>query len=214
MQKAFSFLALTLVLALFTACSTPRQMALFQSDGAGSYTVPSSAEPLIEPNDNLSVHIAAIDPEAVAPYHNLGSEFRVNDDGDIILPVAGAIHVAGLTERQAEEAVLSRVAAGVVKPVVRVTDQSLYVTILGEVARPNVYPIRPILTLPGLLGLAGGLTPNGRTDNVLVIRKEGDRLVEYRLSLSDNSLFASPCYWLHRGDVIIISPRHARKINF
>lgn len=213
MQKAFSFLAFIGALALLTACSSPRQMALFQSAETSAFAVPETAEPLIEPNDKISVYIAAIDPEAVAPYRNLGTEFRVSDDGDIILPVAGVIHVAGLTERQAADVVQSRVAVGVVKPVVQVTNQSLFVTILGEVQRPNVYPIRPILTLPGLLGLAGGLTPNGRTDNVLVIRKEGGKLVEYRLSLSDNSLFASPCYWLHRDDVVIISPRHSRHVN-
>ena len=60
---------------------------------------------------------------------------------------------------------------------------------------------------------AGGLTPNGRRDEVLLIRKEGASVTQYRFSLADNSLFSSPCYWLHRDDVIIIAPRHSRKVN-
>ena len=177
MQKAFPLLAFSFVLALLTACASPRQMALFQSAETASFTVPQAPEPLIQPHDLLTVLVSAVDPEAVAPYRDLGTEFRVSADGNVILPVAGAVAVAGLTERQAEEAVARSIAGGVIRPSVLVTDRSLFVTVLGEVQRPDRYSLRSALTLPDLLGLAGGLTPNGRTDNVLLIRKEGEKLV-------------------------------------
>ena len=129
------------------------------------------------------------------------------------MPILGAIRLQGLTEWPAADTIASLLGSGVKQPDVQVNNESLYVTILGEVAKPGRYPIRPALTLTDVIGLAGGLTPNGRRDEVLLIRKEGASVTQYRFSLADNSLFSSPCYWLHRDDVIIIAPRHSRKVN-
>lgn len=202
-----------LTLALLTACATPRQMALFVPSDATQFTLPEPQQTFIEPHDYLTIRISALDPEALSPYREFGTDFYVNTDGTILLPIIGNIPVAGLTEQQAADTIARRLSSGVVNPRVQLVDQSLFVTILGEIGIPGRYGMRSTETLPNLLGLAGGLTPNARRDDVLILRREGTTVVRYHVSLSDNSLFSSPCYWLQRGDVIILSPRHSRPIH-
>lgn len=204
---------LFLTLVLLTACATPRQMALFQPDDASQYTLPEPPQTFIEPHDNITLRISAVDPEVLAPYRDFGSDFYVNADGTILLPIIGNISVAGLTEQQAADTIALRLSSGVVNPYVQLVDQSLYVIILGEVGAPGRYGLRSTATLPNLIGLAGGLTPNARRDDVLILRREGSAVVRYHVSLSDNSIFSSPCYWLQRGDVIILSPRYSHRVR-
>jgi polysaccharide export outer membrane protein len=213
MQKVYSYLLLFLLPALFSACVSPRQMAMFRSEETGTFTLPAVPEPVIRPYDSLNIRLSALDGEAITPYRDFGSVFVVNAEGDIVMPILGAVRLVDMTERQAAETIAAKLASGVKQPAVQVVNESLFVTILGEVRSPNRYRIRPALTLPDLIGLAGGLTPNGRRDDILLIRKDGNTVTQYRLSLSDNSLFASPYYWLQRDDVIIIAPRHSRKVN-
>lgn len=213
MQKAYSYLLFLLPAVLMAACSSPRQMAMFQPGETTTFTLPAAVEPLIQPYDRLTILLSALDAEAVAPYRDLGNDYAVSARGDIVMPILGTIHVAGMSEAQAAETIEAKLAAGVKQPAVQVSNESLFVTILGCVKKPGHYPIRPALTLTDLIGLAGGLTPNGRRDEVLLIRKEGDSVTQYRISIADNSLFSSPCYWLHRDDVVVIAPRHSRKVN-
>ena len=213
MRHTSPFCLSLLALVLLTACATPRQMALFATSDASEYALPEPQQALIEPYDRLLIRLSALDQVAITPYRELGTEFYVASDGNVLLPIIGAVPVAGLTEQQAADAIAARLATGVVNPVVQLTDQSLIVTILGEVGTPGRYGLRSALTLPDLLGLAGGLTPNARRDDVLILRREGDKIVHYHVSLADNSLFASPCYWLRRDDVVILSPRRSRPIH-
>lgn len=213
MHKVYSYLLSLVLLVLMAACSSPRQMTMFGPEDTRTFALPAAFEPFIAPYDCLTIHISALDGAAVTPYRDLGNTYIVSSGGEIVMPILGAIRLQGLTEWQAADTIASLLASGVKQPAVQVNNESLYVTILGEVAKPGRYPIRPALTLTDVIGLAGGLTPNGRRDEVLLIRKEGANVTQYRFSLADNSLFSSPCYWLHRDDVIIIAPRRSRKVN-
>jgi polysaccharide export outer membrane protein len=92
----------------------------------------------------------------------LSGRFRVNLKGDILLPLAGTLHVEGLTIAEITEAVATRYkdAKILVDPQVTVFVAEFVrrtITISGEVRSPGVYPIVAPRTLADTLAMAGGL---------------------------------------------------------
>jgi polysaccharide biosynthesis/export protein len=92
----------------------------------------------------------------------LSGRFRVNLKGDILLPLAGALHVAGMTLAEITDAVSQRykdakilVAPEVTVFVAEFTRRTI--TITGEVRVPGVFPIAAPRTLTDTLAMAGGL---------------------------------------------------------
>jgi len=92
----------------------------------------------------------------------LSGRFRVNLKGDILLPLAGTLHVEGLNLAEITDAVANRYkdAKVLVDPQVTVFVAEFVrrtITISGEVRSPGVYPIVAARTLADTLAMAGGL---------------------------------------------------------
>ena len=92
----------------------------------------------------------------------LSGRFRVNLKGDILLPLAGTLHVAGMTLSEITETVAQRYkdAKILVDPQVTVFVAEFNrrtITITGEVRSPGVYSITAPRTLTDTLAMAGGL---------------------------------------------------------
>jgi polysaccharide biosynthesis/export protein len=89
---------------------------------------------------------------------------RVNAMGDVILPVLGRIHVAGLTEEQLRAELLQRLNKYMYRPQVEVLVRSYnshQVAISGEVHAPGMFTInKPNETIRDLIMRAGGTTDN------------------------------------------------------
>ncbi len=93
---------------------------------------------------------------------DLSGRFRVNLKGDILLPLAGTLHVAGMTLSEITEAVAQRYkdAKILIDPQVTVFVAEFNrrtITITGEVRAPGVYSITAPRTLTDTLAMAGGL---------------------------------------------------------
>jgi polysaccharide biosynthesis/export protein len=90
--------------------------------------------------------------------------FRVDDLGNLQLPVLGAIKVEGMSVTQAADLIRRKLLEEQILKNPQVTLNVLeyaatQVTILGEVASPGKYPLLVSHSLPDVLALAGGLTP-------------------------------------------------------
>jgi polysaccharide biosynthesis/export protein len=131
----------------------------------------------------------------------LTGDFRVNDAGDIAMPLLGTVHAAGQTTAALEQ----RIAKGL-------TDSELFrdpsvavevltyrpIFILGEVNKPGEYPYQPGMTLLTAVSIAGGFTYRAVTDYASVVRSDGEHAVEGRVGRQS---FILP------GDVITIYER-------
>jgi polysaccharide export outer membrane protein len=90
-------------------------------------------------------------------------ETRVSTTGDMVLPLIGSLHVAGLTPEATASAVRNKLIEGNIykDPQVSVLVKD-YATsgmyVLGEVQRPGFYPIVRANTLQQAIALAGGTT--------------------------------------------------------
>ena len=224
------------VSVLGTSCVTQKRLTYLreveaQSADSINKTFHAVSEIVIKPGDALTIYISALDKEAIAPYNlpavafsdvnttsltTVGQlqSFRVDQAGDIELPVLGKIHVEGLKRDEVAEVIKKALETQVVDPLVQVNMVGAKATIMGEVARPGQVTItNGRLTVLDALAAAGDLTPYGRRDNVLVTREQDGKLEFARLNLTSADIFASPYYYLQQNDVVYVSPNKVRAIN-
>ncbi|MGQ4659008.1 polysaccharide biosynthesis/export family protein [Lysobacter sp. F6437] len=120
----------------------------------------------IGPSDLLTVTVFQIE--------DLDREVRVNNAGQISLPLIGVIDAAGLTVNALQTEIEARYAADYLQnPQVSVFVKefaSQRVTVSGAVENPGIYPIPSQVTLLQALALAEGMTDVASYENVLVFR--------------------------------------------
>lgn len=186
-------------------------------------------DPVIQPDDILSVSIFTIDPMSSAVVNQatsgqaLGassastigqqqiSGYLVDKNGEIELAVLGKIKLVGLTTYQARDLIRTKAAELYKNPSVQVRFANFKITILGEVVRPAAYTLpNEKVNVLDAIGLAGDLTIYGKRDNVLLIRDNNGKKEFARFSLNSSDLFSSPYFYLKQNDVIYVEPNKAR----
>lgn len=103
---------------------------------------------------------------------DLSGEFAVNDQGDVALPLIGAVRVAGKTLSQAQDIITEKYGAKyLVNPRVSI-DVLNYrpFFIIGEVKTPGSYPYVAGMTVLNAIALAGGYTPRADKGHVEIKR--------------------------------------------
>lgn len=143
-------------------------------------------------NDVLDI-LVLDHPELGSQRVELGqsSGTTIRKDGRLHLPVVGSLPAEGSTLAELEALLEAELARYVVAPHVHVEilrHESQKFFVLGEVARPGVFPVDGDTTLVEALGMAGGVPPTADLESATVVR-EGQLLP---INLADI---------LRRGDV-------------
>jgi polysaccharide export outer membrane protein len=146
----------------------------------------------------------------------LNTRTRVNDTGDLDMPLVNQVHVEGLTVDEAERVIEQRLDHG---GFVRNPHVQLFVSeytsdgtsVLGEVAKPGVYPVLGEQRLFNLLSAAGGLSPAAGTSITITHKAEPDKPIVVAISrnLEDHPDSNIPIYpgdtvMVRRADVIYV----------
>jgi polysaccharide biosynthesis/export protein len=109
----------------------------------------------------------------------LATKARVGNSGDIYLPLIDYVHVGDLTVEEAQALIQKRLEDGGFVRNAHVTiflDESASqgVTILGEIAKPGLYPALGDRKLYDMISVAGGFTPSaGRKVSIIRQHTEG-----------------------------------------
>lgn len=230
-----ALVALTMVLML-GSCGSTKNVAYFQN--ADSISLAASKmlyEAKIMPKDELTITVITTDPKAAMPFNlavsnaigtsgQLSSSqgslqgYLVDNNGNIEFPVVGTLHVGGLTKKQAEDLVKSKIDPYLSvseKPIVTVRMASYHVSVIGEVTKPGIISVpQEKMSVLEALAQAGDLTIYGKRDNVLLIRQdaEGEKHT-YRLNLNDANIINSPFYYLQQNDIIYVEPNKVKAQN-
>jgi protein involved in polysaccharide export with SLBB domain len=110
------------------------------------------------------VHITVFDEP------DLTGDFDVNDQGIVSLPLIGQVHIAGMTLSEAQDFITQKYAANyLINPRVNVqilNYRPFYV--IGEVKTPGSYAYVNGMTVLNAVALAGGYTPRGNPNNIVV----------------------------------------------
>lgn len=235
-MKIQKIIALVLVAVAAAGCVTQKQLTYMRdADAAKAEAInaqfEAQSQTIIRNGDALTIFVSALDREAVTPYNlptaiyaQPGSNqvqttpmmqyYIVDTNGDVTMPVLGAVHVAGMTRTEAEEAIRQLLAKQVVNPMVQVNLINAKVSVLGEVMQPRQVPMTgDRLTILEALAAAGDLTPYGRRDNVLVTREVNGKMEMTRLDLRSSDIYTSPYFYLQQNDVVYVSPNKVRAVS-
>ncbi len=223
--------ALGVVLLAASSCGTPRNIAYFQDFNNNPDTVITLQSKVItvKPADKLYIGVKSKDPQ-ISQLFNLtggtssGSSYSVSQDayyytvdsrGDIDFPVVGKLHVEGMTREQIAEKIKSElVGQSLVKdPTVIVGLSNLHYSVMGEVSRPGQFDMdNEKVTILDAISKAGDLTIQGRRQDVMVLRQEGEHQKIYKVDLcSGKDIFSSPAYYLQQNDVVYVTPNDTKK---
>jgi polysaccharide export outer membrane protein len=122
---------------------------------------------LLTPGDSVTVQVQG-QPDVPNVY--------VGEDGTIGVPLAGNVHVAGLSPADAAARVATALKDGgyFVAPQVTIITQprSAVVTVLGEVHAVGRFPVNPSTTILDLLAQAGGVNKDTASDEGYVLRRD------------------------------------------
>lgn len=232
-KKSLFVVALGAMLA--ASCGEPVELAYFK-DAPRDVEMEQSGQfsKGIQSNDLLYIYVESRAPEATVRFNqetnkvavdggvvmNPGSSavsgYLVNNEGDIIFPVLGKIHVLGKTHAQLAAEIERRLIGEghILDAVVTVKLMNFKVSVIGDVVKPGVIQASgERLTIFEALSMVGDLTIYGQRENVTVIREENGTRIIGELDLTSKDIFDSPFYYLHQNDVVYVEPNMKKKKN-
>ncbi|MCW4463470.1 polysaccharide export protein [Sphingomonas sp. BT-65] len=163
---------------------------------------------LIGPLDTIEVDVFGIE--------NLSREMQVDASGRIAMPLAGTIDARGKTAQELAAAIEIALRARYVRdPEVTVnikSSVSQVVTIDGQVVEPGLYPVTNQMTLMRVIASAKGLSEFARQEDVVILRKVGDRKMAglYNIAAIRRGAYEDPP--VYANDVIIVGDSPQRRL--
>ena len=97
----------------------------------------------------------------------------IRPDGRISLPLTNELEASGKTAVQLQKEITEKLREYITQPMVNVIVKqvnSLKISVLGEVRKPDVYRIKNQVTVLDAIAMAGGFTDLARPNRVIVIR--------------------------------------------
>jgi len=97
----------------------------------------------------------------------------IRPDGRISLPLTNELEASGRTAVQLQMEITEKLREYITQPMVNVIVKqvnSLKISVLGEVRKPDVYRIKNQVTVLDAIAMAGGFTDLARPNKVIVIR--------------------------------------------
>ncbi len=208
-------------LAILASCSSRKEIVYFQdAEKLDNMKSLMKFEPVIEVNDILSINVSSLNDEVVKPFRmNSGNQqsggggsqsqaqgYLVDIDGDIQFPVLGKIPVANKTRSELEAFLTKEIKAYVTDAVVAVRIINFKVIVLGETGQSVVQVENERISVPELLATVGGITYDGKRDNILIIREVDGVKSIGRVDMTSTDVFSNPFYYLKQNDIVYVEP--------
>lgn len=204
-MKTHYIAALALIVSL-----QPQSPAFAQTLAAVAAPNSEASAPVVVSGAH-ALQISAGDLLEVAVFDTpeLSGKLRVDEHGNIALPVAGDFSVAGFTAAEASRAIEAKFLSSDILKNPHVSIAILEyatqgVTILGEVKSPGVYPLLGVHNLLDLISSAGGMTSNAGKAVTITHRGEPSRPTMVKMDSKSGSTDAFDID-VRPGDTIMVS---------
>ena len=234
----YKYLLFTLLfIATLCSCRSKKEIVYLRDmQPVHEYHFTPDKETVIQPNDLLQISVSCKRPELALPFNRQNSavsvtedgnvyaqsggatthdnSYRVNKHGDIIFPVLGKIHVAGFRLSQISDIIRSKIIDGdyIKDPQVAVDLLNFKYTVMGAVGQNGTFSADgDRVTLLEAIAKAGDISPNGKIDNVRVIREVDGKRMVLEHDLTSYEIFDSPFYYLKPNDIVYVEPKYKNK---
>jgi polysaccharide export outer membrane protein len=185
-----------LVALVCSACAGPGNYVWFtdvpREQRAGDY--------LIGAGDVLTVRVVG--------HEDMMTKVRVRADGGIAIPfVQRSIIARGKTPDTLSREIEADLAKFFNTPSVSVNvDETLpaNIAVLGEVARPGVFPLGPSLGLSQALALSGGVTEFAARDRIFIVRAQPPERIRFTYEAVIRDEGGAGQFALRPGDVVVV----------
>jgi protein involved in polysaccharide export with SLBB domain len=104
---------------------------------------------------------------------DLSGDFAVDEQGKVVFPKLGPIEVVGMAPDSLKARLVDSYSVYLRNPAIDVM-LLRRITILGGVRNAGLYPVDPTMTLADAYALAGGISPDGKPDQIELVR-DGQR---------------------------------------
>lgn len=185
-----------------------------KKDTSISGFVNKDMESKINIGDNLSINISSLDKTEDILY-NSGTEndgkvnigFPVDKEGKITIHKIGKLKAEGYSRKELAAILQEQLAPYLKDPIVSVQYLNHKVTVMGDIARPQVLNMpEEQLPLIDVLVQSGDLNVNARRNDIMIIREKGNEKQVKHINLEDHSIFSSPWYYVQPNDIVVVIP--------
>ena len=138
----------------------------------------------------------------------LQTQYLVEPDGTVRLPVIGWIHITGYTIRDAIQMLEQKYSQYYIKPFIllSVTNRRVFI-FPGDPGTAKVVPlVNNNTTLMEVLATIGGITENGKARQIKLVRGDPNKPNVYLIDLSTINGIKDGNTILQEGDIIYITP--------
>ena len=220
MKKLINSLLMLLGIVLLTSCLSTKKVTYFQNLNDVDLSKPTSLyDAKLMPKDIIYIYVHTQTPEAAETFNLKGEgSYLVDNDGNIDFPVIGTIHLGGLTTKEGEALIKSKIAPYIAeseKPIVQIRMPNYKYVVLGAVNAPGVYtaPNEKIGVIEAL-AKAGDIKFSGKRDKVSLIRERADGSREvHQMDVTDANILNSPYYYLQQNDIVYVEPNKVKARN-
>ena len=191
-------------LLLILACGSKEEPTLGTAEDLGELRAPRPEDFVFGPGDVIDI--------TVWRQPDMDLTVTIAPDGRITYPLLGTVQVSGLNYPELVDTLEDGLGDYYVDPavavnIVEVSNQKVFV--LGEVQNPAVLQIENDLSILEALVRTGGIHPDARTDNVLLIRGDFENPDLYLIDVE--GLYqrgdTSQLVYLQRGDIVYVPAR-------
>jgi len=217
------FFLWTLILIAITACSTKDDYIVLNKAQSSQKELITNLKNVefeykILPHDRISIVVYKHPELSSATMNNSMQVERgllVNSKGYLRLPLIKKIHIAGLTQSQAEEKISNAFATFLKHPDIQVEVINKRAYVIGEVNRPGEVPLmNERLSLLRLIAYAGDLTDFANRNAILILKGNNRSKIQSRIvNLTDANAIVTANLMIEPNDIVYVMPNKMKAFN-
>lgn len=222
-NNLFRLAGFALLVLLLAGCSTAKSRTYWKDLEYGArYNIRKAPELRFKPEDKLEIAIFSSNPQLVAPFYkvtNIEKEqedvnnkpltYEVDRDGYIDFPILGRQRIEGMTEREVEKMLTSKIqSSGYIKePEVKVKLTGFNIIFVGAGGNKVLRVNEPSINIVEALANFGDFVDRAKIKDLMVMRTDNGVMQTYQLNLKKREIFDSPVFYLQQNDVIYTKPK-------